>query len=120
MSYITVAGTAYRVRVGEGRGARKQIENRRRALDGGLLVDTRAIKREVRVEFTGIASADGFLTPAQGDALMDVLLAGNVAITGTPGTFTARARDVEYVDGSEWKASGPVTYRWVSCVLDEI
>lgn len=120
MSYLTIAGTAYLVRVGQGQGKRLQIENRRRAIDASLLVDPIADKREVPVEITGQESAGRFFTPAEADTLITTLLAGNVAVAGDAGTFTARARDIGWVDGQAYPGGVPTLYRWVSATLEQV
>lgn len=97
MAYLTIAGTAYRVRADGSSGRRIQIEQRTRAWDGSLIRSVRTVKKEATVEIIGPA-AGGLFTIAQADTLMGILTAGNVAIAGDIGTFTAAARDIGYRD----------------------
>jgi hypothetical protein len=118
--YLTINGTEYLVRVGDGRGRVAQVENRRRALDGSLLVDTIADKREIPIQITGASAAGRFFTPSEADALIATLMAGNVTIGGDAAGMTARARDIGWEDGSDWTGGSPVTFRWVSATLEEV
>lgn len=120
MSYLTIGSTSYLVRVGNGKGRVHQIENRRRAIDGGLLVDSIATKRELQIEITGTAVSGRFFTPAEASALITALKAGALSISGTAGSFTARARDIGWVDGQDWSGGAPMAYRWVSATLEEV
>ena len=121
MAYLTIGSTNYLVRLGQGRGRVTQIEGRRRAIDGTLLVDAIATKREVTVEITGAVSSGRFFTPGEANSLITTLMAGNVSVSGDVGTFTARARDVGWVDGQSGDGNGaPVVYRWVTATLEEV
>ena len=51
---------------------------------------------------------------------MVTLLSGNVSVAGDVGTFTARARDVGWVDAQDYKTSPPTLYRWVSATLEAV
>lgn len=119
--YLTINGTDYLVREGEARGRWLQIENRRRAVDGSLLVDPIADKRHAEVEFTGLVSAGRFFTPTEADALMATLLAGTVTVGGTLASqFTASASDVGWLDVQDHETSPPTIYRHVTCTLEEV
>jgi hypothetical protein len=122
MAYVTVNGVAYLVEEDSGRGRVLQVEQRRRAIDGSLLVDSIATKLEVPLEFTGLVSAGRFFTVLEATVLMGTLLAGNVTIGGDVGNFTARATDVGWRDMQHRPIDHgpPVLYRWVSCTLEEV
>jgi len=123
MSYLSINGTEYMIREEDGRGRLLQIENRRRAIDASLLVDSIATKREVQTQIVGLASAGRFFTPAEADSLMAALAAGTVTITGDVGSFTARARDIGWTDGQHYPDgpfSPPTAYRWVSVTLEGV
>ena len=120
MPYITIESAEYMVRVGQGRGRTIQAEVRRRAIDGSLLVDPIASKREVTVEITGDADTGTFFTPEEADYLIDVLTSGPVSVSGDVGTFTAIARDVAWLDGQDHTGGQPTVYRWVTCTLEEV
>lgn len=120
MAYLTIGGTAYLVQVGQSRGRRLQIEHRRRAISGALLVDSIATKREAAVTITGAVSAGRFFTPAEAEVLIGVLATGAVAISGDIGSFTARPRDIGWVDVQDYRTSPPTTYRHVTATLEEV
>lgn len=123
MSYFTIAGTAYLIREDQSRGDRIQFEHRRRAIDGSLLVDPVANKKSVQVEITGLEAENRFFTIAEADTLIATLLAGSVAVAGDLGTFTARARDIGWVDGQHYPGgphSTPTLYRLVTATLEEV
>ncbi len=120
MAYVTIAGIAYLVREGDSRGRVLQIENRRRAIDGGLLVDSIATKREVTLQLAGLVSAGRNFTIAEANALIAVLTGGSVAVAGDIGSFTARARDIGYLDEQDWRSGSPVAFRIVTATLEEV
>lgn len=121
MAYLTINGTAYLVREGQVRGRWLQFENRRRAIDASLLVDSVADKLRLEVEVTGLASAGRFFTPAEANALMTTLRAGDVMIGGDASDqFTARASDIGWVDVQDHKASPPTLHRHVSFTLEQV
>ena len=120
MAYLTINGTAYLIREGQSQGRRLQIENRRRAIDASLLVDSVATKREASVELAGLVSAGRNFTIAEADALIATLAAGSVTVGGDMGAFTARARDIGWADAQDWRTGAPVIYRIVSVTLEEV
>lgn len=115
MAYLTIAGTTYRVRTDGSRGKLNIIENRERAIDGSLLVDRIAEKMELQVEILR-GSTGAALSIAQANTLIGVLKAGNVAVSGDVGSFTARAKDIGYRD----IRTGPGVIRQVSVTLEEV
>lgn len=115
MSYLTIGGTQYRVRIDGSSGRRIQIENRFRAMDGSLVVSRLATKKEVTVEIIGPAAGGG-LSISAADSLMATLTGGNVSVAGDVGSLTAAARDVGYRDV---KASGG-TFRFVTATLEQV
>lgn len=120
-AYLTLNGVHYRVLMGEGRGAYVQIETRRRAIDGTLLIDPRATKMEAHVKVTGVAGSDRYFTIPEADAFARQLAgSGALYVSGQTGTFRASARDITYEDGQDFGPSGPVIYRWITATLDEI
>lgn len=120
MAFLTIGGTEYLVRVGQARGRDILIENRRRAVDGSLLVDLIASKEEVSVEITGLASAGRFFTIAEANALRTTLKAGAVTVGGDMASITARARDIGYVDEQDYRTDPPTVFRWLSCTLEQV
>jgi hypothetical protein len=124
MSYATIGGTAYLVREGEGRGSLTLIEYRRRAVDGSLLVDRIAEKQEITLEIAGTAASGRFFTPAEANALLATLAAGNVTLSGDAAggaSYTVRARDLGWTDGSDRSDSAsPTVFRWVTATFEEV
>lgn len=120
MSFVTINSTKYLVRVGQESGQPLVVENRRRAIDASLLVDSIAVKQRITIEFSGLASAKRFFTFSEANALVDTLLAGNVTVGGDVGSFTARATNVSLSSGQDWSTGSPVPYRWVSATLEEV
>lgn len=120
MAYLTINGVDYLVRQGSVRGRWDLIENRRRAIDGSLLVDLIAEKRRVDLEITGRVADGRFFTIAQADTLMALLRGANVSVSGDSGTFTARASGIGWVDVQDFRTSPPLVYRHVSCTLEAV
>jgi hypothetical protein len=121
MPYLSVNGTTYRTAYRTGEARRITIQQRRRALDGSLLVDDvvggdadEPEKEENTVEFLGTSSTLFTIDTAKAFAL--VLTGGNVSVTGNVGTYTARAKDVKEKDVTY--SAG--VFRVVSAVLEEV
>lgn len=120
MAFLTINGTAYLVRVGEARGRVLLVEQRRRAIDASLLVDRVAEKFEGQVELTGTEASGRFFTPSEADSVIATLVAGNVTVGGDFGSFTARAKDVGYIDAQSYQTNPPTLFRWITCTLEEV
>lgn len=124
MPYLLIDDEEYLVAVAEGRGRRVAIEQRRRALDGSLLVETIATKLELPVTISGPAAAGRLFTVAEAEALMDTLSGGFVSVSGdlVGGVErTMRAKDVGWVDVDDPSdPDAPTVARVVSATLEEL
>lgn len=118
--YITINSVGYKIRVDQGQGQLLLIEQRNRAIDGSLLVDTITSKLEVPVEITGKTGDSRFFTVSEANSLITALRDGTVQVGGDVGTFTARARDIGWRDIQDNDGVNVTVYRWVSAVLEEV
>lgn len=115
MSYLTIAGSAYRIRSDGSTGRRIQFGLRFRAMDKSLVRGTETVKKEITVEVLGPASGVLF-TIAAAETFIGVLTAGNVAVAGDVGSFTAAARDI----GTRDIVAGGAKARLVTVTLEQV
>lgn len=115
MAYLTIAATAYRVRIEGSSGRRIVFEKRFRAMDVSLVRSVQGSKKEITVEVLGLSSGSVF-SIAAAETFIGVLVAGNVSVAGDIGTFTAAPRDIGFRD----LVAGGSTRRFVTVTLEQV